>query len=108
LRVGDALDFWRVESINKNESLVLRAEMKMPGIGWLQFKVAPGDEAGMTTLVQTAYFAAHGLAGLLYWYAIYPIHGALFSTMIARIADVAEQSARYEDGQPVVHTAETT
>jgi uncharacterized protein YbjT (DUF2867 family) len=92
LRSGDVLDFWRVEAVKPGEKLLLRAEMKMPGKGWLQFALTPGERPDSTCLTQTAYYAAHGLAGLLYWYCIYPLHGALFSTMIHNIARVAEAS----------------
>jgi hypothetical protein len=101
LRVGDVLDFWRVESIKPNRSIVLRAEMRMPGKGWLQFEASEGDEPGITSLVQTAYFAAHGVAGLLYWYGLYPLHGVLFSKMIARIAEVAERGAHQHESSAI-------
>jgi uncharacterized protein YbjT (DUF2867 family) len=108
LRVGDVLDFWRVESVKPDQSIVLRAEMKMPGKGWLQFEATPGDAPNSTCLVQTAYFAAHGLAGLLYWYGIYPLHGTLFSTMIQRIAEVAEQGSLQEEVQSKSRAPEHT
>jgi uncharacterized protein YbjT (DUF2867 family) len=41
LRVGDALDFWRVEQIEPNHLLRLQAEMKVPGRAWLEFEVTP-------------------------------------------------------------------
>jgi uncharacterized protein YbjT (DUF2867 family) len=84
LRVGDALDFWRVEALEAPRLLRLRAEMKMPGSAWLQFETVP-DGAG-TQLVQTAYFAPRGLGGLAYWYGLYPVHGRIFSGMIAALA----------------------
>ena len=85
LRVGDALDFWRVEAVEPGRMLRLRAEMKVPGRAWLQFQVVPrGDGAAL--LSQTAYFAPKGLRGWLYWYALYPIHRVIFSGCIDRIA----------------------
>ena len=87
LRVGDALDFWRVEAVQPERLLRLRAEMKVPGAAWLQFETAP--EGAGTALVQTAGFAPRGLAGLLYWYGLYPVHGAIFSGMIAALAEEA-------------------
>ncbi|MBN2731340.1 MAG: SDR family oxidoreductase [Balneolaceae bacterium] len=89
LRVGDALDFWRVEAIRTNRLLRLRAEMKVPGRAWLEFQSMP-DESGRTKLVQTAYFAPKGLPGLLYWYALYPLHSLIFSSMIEQVAKDAE------------------
>jgi hypothetical protein len=85
LRQGEALDFWRVELVEPYHLLRLRAEMKMPGQGWLQFE-AFGRDDGRTDLVQTAYFASKGLTGVLYWYSLYPIHGVIFSKMIETIA----------------------
>lgn len=84
LRVGDALDFWRVEAVEPGRLLRLRAEMRLPGRAWLQFKVMPGG--GGSSLTQTAFFAPKGLAGLLYWYALYPIHAAIFSGLVRAIA----------------------
>ena len=88
IRVGDALDFWRVEAIRTNRLMRLRAEMKVPGRAWLEFQSIPTDEGG-TKLVQTAYFAPKGLPGLLYWYALYPFHGFIFSSMIEHVAEEA-------------------
>ena len=88
LRVGDALDFWRVEAIKPDQLLRLRAEMKVPGRAWLEFQAIEDDE--QTKLVQTAYFAPKGLGGLLYWYGLYPIHSLIFSSMIDHVAEDAE------------------
>ncbi len=88
LRQGEALDFWRVERVEADHLLRLRAEMKLPGRGWLQFE-AHQQEDGRTNLVQTAYFAPKGLFGLLYWYGIYPLHGVIFSRMIESVAQRA-------------------
>lgn len=89
LRVGDALDFWRVEAIKSNELLRLRAEMKVPGRAWLEFQAIEIDEQ-QTKLVQSAYFAPKGLLGLCYWYGLYPLHSIIFSSMIDHIAKEAE------------------
>ena len=89
LRVGDALDFWRVEAIKPGQLLRLRAEMKVTGRAWLEFQATDaGDQK--TKLVQTAYFAPKGLFGLLYWYGLYPIHSLIFSSMIDHVAEDAE------------------
>lgn len=90
LRVGDALDFWRVEAIQKDSLLRLRAEMKVPGKAWLEFQAVPQND-GKTRLVQTAYFEPKGLFGLLYWYGLYPFHSLIFSSMIDHIARDAEK-----------------
>jgi hypothetical protein len=85
LRVGDALDFWRVEAVEPGRSLRLRAEMKVPGKAWLQFQVNTHGE-DQALLSQTAFFAPKGLMGWLYWYALYPLHGLIFSGLIDQIA----------------------
>jgi uncharacterized protein YbjT (DUF2867 family) len=84
VRVGDALDFWRVEAVEPDAMLLLRAEMKVPGRAWLQFQ-AREQESGRTLVSQTAFFAPRGLWGLVYWYALYPIHQLIFSGMIRRL-----------------------
>jgi hypothetical protein len=92
LAVGDTLDFWRVEAFEQNRLLRLSAEMKTPGRIWLQFEV-DGDQAE-TTLRQTAIFDPHGLAGLVYWYALYPIHYLIFEGMLRRIGEIAIASGQ--------------
>lgn len=87
LRVGDALDCWRVESFDPPRRLVLAAEMRLPGRAWLQFEVIPG-EAGCT-LAQTALYDPYGLSGLLYWYVLFPVHYFIFSGMLKAIASQA-------------------
>ena len=85
LRVGDALDFWRVEVVEPGRLIRLRAEMKVPGRAWLEFQALP-QPSGQTLLSQTAFFEPKGLLGLLYWYVLYPIHSLIFSGLIRRIA----------------------
>jgi len=100
LRVGDALDFWRVEAVDPGRRILLRAEMKMPGAGWLEYRTDPADEDGgaggklTTRLTQTAYFAPKGLTGLVYWYALYPVHAVIFSGLIDSVASRAERGGR--------------
>jgi uncharacterized protein YbjT (DUF2867 family) len=84
LSPGDALDFWRVEQVEAGRLLRLRAEMKVPGRAWLQFEVTP--ESGGSSIRQTVIFDASGLSGLLYWYAMYPVHRVIFSGMLRAIA----------------------
>lgn len=88
LRVGEALDFWRVEDIVEDSHLLLRAEMKVPGKAWLLFEAIPIE--GRTQLVQTAIYEPKGLFGLIYWYALFPIHTLLFGQMANRIVQGAE------------------
>ena len=87
---GDALDFWRVEAIEPDRLLRLRAEMKVPGRAWLQFETTPAP--GGTEIRQTAIFDASGLLGLAYWYALYPLHRFVFAGMLRGIAGRAQKS----------------
>ena len=91
VRIGDALDFWRVEAVEPGRLLRLRAEMKLPGQAWLQFQ-AKLQSTGQTLLSQTAFFAPKGLFGWLYWYGLYPIHRLIFSGMIRKIGELAENN----------------
>jgi len=89
LHVGDAVDFWRVEKYENNRLLRLRAEMKLPGRAWLEFEVEPTAEG--STVRQTAMFDPSGLFGLLYWYALYPVHGPVFEGMLEGIVRLARE-----------------
>ncbi len=91
LRVGDALDFWRVEEILLGEKLRLRSEMITPGEAWLQYDLDLGKD-GEVILRQTAYFAPKGLPGLLYWYLLYPIHALVFSGLVRGIKEKTENN----------------
>jgi len=91
LRVGDAVDFWRVDALEPDHVLRLRAEMKLPGEAWLEFD-ADRLSDGQTRLTQTAFFEPRGLLGFLYWYLLFPLHGLIFSEMASRIAALAERS----------------
>jgi len=87
LRVGDSLDFWRVELYEPPHRLKLQAEMRLPGRAWLEFEVTP--EGTGSTIRQTAIFDPVGLLGLIYWYGIYPLHVWVFAGMLRSIAKAA-------------------
>lgn len=82
---GDALDFWRVEAIDRNRLLRLRAEMKMPGLAWLEWNLEPLPNGG-TKLTQRAIYAPRGLLGHAYWWAVWPMHGLVFPSMARNAA----------------------
>ena len=96
LLAGDALDFWRVEAITPGSLLRLRAEMKLPGLAWLEL-AAGRDHDGMTTYSQRAIFQPRGLAGHAYWRSITPFHGVVFGGMLRNITAAAERAARSAD-----------
>lgn len=103
LAVGDAVDLWRVEAIERPRLLRLRAEMRLPGLAWLEFTITDGQGDGQnpsgdahgdgTELHQHALFLPRGLAGHLYWWAISPFHGIVFGSMIANLAKAAQAHA---------------
>ena len=90
LRIGDALDFCRVEDLVPDRLLRLRSEIKLPGRAWLQYEVLDNHD-GASQLEQTAAFIPKGLFGLAYWYALYPFHSWIFSGLIRAIAHRAER-----------------
>lgn len=89
LAAGDALDFWRVEKIDRGSFLRLRAEMKLPGLAWLEFTVTAVED-NRSTLRQRAIFFPQGLGGRLYWFAVTPLHGIVFAGMARSMGKAAE------------------
>jgi hypothetical protein len=81
LVVGEALDFWRVEELQRPNVLRLRAEMKMPGRAWLEWVVSPQADGKGCVVVQRAIYVPRGLWGHLYWWAVWPMHGLVFPSM---------------------------
>ena len=92
LAIGDTLDWWRVEGFEPDRRLLLRAEMKVPGRAWLDFEVEATPTG--SRIRQTAIFDPSGLAGLAYWYGIYPLHVAIFRGMLVGIARAAQESRK--------------
>jgi uncharacterized protein YbjT (DUF2867 family) len=104
VRVGDALDFWRVQGFEPDRLLRLRAEMKVPGRAWLEFEVTGDEET--STIRQTAVWDPAGLFGLVYWYALYPLHHLVFTGMLRNIVRAVEEQG--SSPTPVPRTDETT
>lgn len=92
LRVGEAVDFWRVERIDHGSFLRLRAEMKLPGLAWLEL-TATAKPDGTSHYTQRAIFFPRGLTGRLYWLSIIPLHGIVFNGMANRIVAAAVNRA---------------
>ncbi|WP_410098784.1 SDR family oxidoreductase [Streptomyces sp. STR69] len=88
LRVGDSLDFWRVEEIEPGHLLRLRAEMRLPGLAWLEM-YAETDADGRTRYRQRALFHPRGLLGHLYWWSVSPFHAVVFGGMARNITRAA-------------------
>ena len=91
LSLDDVVDVWRVEDVVPGEMLRLRAEMRLPGLAWLEFRLSPHGTG--TRIRQRALFRPRGLAGQAYWYSLVPFHPLIFSQMIAGIADAATAAA---------------
>lgn len=89
VKPGDIIDCWIVEDVKINERLLLKAEMKLPGIAWLEFKLK-NNKNNTTLITQTAHFIPRGLSGILYWYSVYIIHQFIFRGMILKIAKKSE------------------
>jgi uncharacterized protein YbjT (DUF2867 family) len=91
---GDTLDWWRVEAVDPGRMLRLRAEMRVPGLAWLEFTVvrdSDHDGRRTTALRQRALFHPRGVAGHAYWWAVWPFHGLVFGSMQRNIARAAER-----------------
>ncbi|MEU7165482.1 SDR family oxidoreductase [Streptomyces morookaense] len=91
LRVGDSVDFWRVEEIEPGRLLRLRAEMRLPGLAWLEMRACT-DDTGRTHYRQRALFHPHGLLGHAYWWSVSPFHAVVFGGMARNIARTAERA----------------
>jgi hypothetical protein len=85
---GDVIDVWRVESVERGRMLRLRAEMRMPGRGWLEMSVEP--DADGSVYRQRAVYFPRGLSGRLYWLVLLPFHGIIFNGMARSILHEAE------------------
>ena len=90
LRIGDSLDFWRVEGLEHGKHLRLYAEMILPGKAWLEFNLTEKD--GQTVVTQDALFEPRGLGGQIYWYVVSPFHFFIFPTMLRNIVKAARKS----------------
>ena len=99
IRVGESLDFWRVEAIEPDRSMLLQAEMRTPGKAWLAFESIPQAD-GRTLFKIGAYFAPRGLAGLLYWYSLFPIHKFIFDGLLRNLARRAFELA--DESEPML------
>ncbi|MBI2264113.1 MAG: SDR family oxidoreductase, partial [Armatimonadetes bacterium] len=83
LKINDVIDFWRVEDLQEEKRLLLRAEMKLPGRAWLEFKIENSEDRRKLSV--NAYYDTHTLFGRLYWYAFLPFHHYLFDGLIKQI-----------------------
>jgi uncharacterized protein YbjT (DUF2867 family) len=90
LYVGETVDFWRVEKCDRGQLLRLRAEMKLPGLAWLEL-IVDHDESGKTIFRLRATYRPTGLLGHMYWWAVVPFHVFVFGFMVKRIPAAAEK-----------------
>ena len=85
LAVGDVIDYYRVEILEPGRMVRLRAELKAPGLGWMEWRILPQPDGGVS-LTQIAYFSPNGTVGFLYWYILLPVHRRVFSGLIKALA----------------------
>ena len=100
---GEALDFWRVVGIDQGRSMLLHAEMKLPGTARLEFCLEPIGDGSATKLKMTARFRPKGLAGIMYWYSVVPLHNMVFGGMLRGIKRTAESSEKQGNIEDVNH-----
>ena len=100
---GETLDFWRVVGIERGRSLLLHAEMKLPGTARLEFRLEPIGNGSSTKLTMTARFRPKGLLGILYWYSVVPLHNIVFGGMLKGIKRAAESSKSQQNNKDVNH-----
>ncbi len=93
LRIGDAVDFWRVENLIPGEELKLYAEMILPGKAWLEFRIEEMSDSHLK-LIQKASFQPRGLGGQLYWFVVAPFHFLVFPRMIRNLIKAANQNGK--------------
>jgi lipocalin/uncharacterized protein YbjT (DUF2867 family) len=100
--VGDVIDGWRVEAYERDRLLRLSAALKLPGRGWLEFRVEPRDGGARSLIRQTATFDPIGVAGRVYWYGALPLHALVFRGLLRRIAQraVSDAAAAVSRGGP--------
>ncbi|MFQ5451543.1 MAG: SDR family oxidoreductase [Nitrospinaceae bacterium] len=99
LRVGDSVDFWRVEKLEPNKELLLRAEMISPGLSWLQFLLDP-IRPGQTRLTLRAHFIPAPFWGNLYWLVMGRFHSYIFRGMLTKFRNKAVRAAGNRRGEP--------
>jgi len=98
LKINDVIGFWRVEDIKTDQRLLLRAEMKLPGRGWLEFMIIPQEDGNKNRLSITAYYDTDTLLGMLYWYIFLPSHNIIFNGLIKQIEKRSLCSDKSENG----------
>jgi hypothetical protein len=93
LRIGDSLDFWRVENLEQGKTLKLYAEMILPGKAWLEFTIEEVEVDGqkLRKISQDATFSPRGLGGQLYWFAVSPFHVLIFPRMLMNLVRSANR-----------------
>jgi len=88
IQPGEVVDYYRVETLEPDHVLRLRAELKAPGTGWMEWRVV--EDEGKTKLTQTGFFAPYGFLGFAYWFGLSPFHKIVFRGLIKAIARKSE------------------
>lgn len=106
LKVNDVIDFWRVEALDQDRRLLLRAEMRMPGKAWLEFRILEGHT--LNRIIITAYYKPNGFLGKVYWYFFLPFHHYIFNNLLKEIEDQSETAPQSKTALERDPTATTT
>ena len=59
--------------------------MKLPGEALLEFTITPQGR-DRVEIRELSRFLPRGLAGILYWYSVYPLHNYIFGGMLKGLA----------------------
>jgi uncharacterized protein YbjT (DUF2867 family) len=91
LHPGEALDWWRVEHIDRPHLLRLRADIPLPGRLWLELAVRDDGDGG-SYYRQRTLFQPYGLAGEAFWKATALFRDVVFGGIARDITSAAARS----------------
>lgn len=103
--VGDVIDGWHIEAYEPDRLMRLSAGLKLPGRGWLEFRVIPLAADARSLVRLTATFEPKGISGRLYWYAVLPLHAFVFSGLLRRIAQRATRDRAIGEVSTFTHSS---
>ncbi len=84
---GDNIDFWKVQITGKdNFYILLYADLFLPGEGWLELKILPGN--GNYIFRQTFIFRPLGFTGRFYWFWTIPFHYFVLKKIMKKLISV--------------------
>ena len=93
--VGGQIDYFDIENVIQSHELLLKVRFKLPGEGWMQFKI-DSKKSHRRKLAMTIFFAPKGFLGLCYWYSMLPFHRPIFNYMLKKIVDDADSLNKHD------------